>query len=254
MLKTPSHDARSACMKRYTPYFSWSLFAAVLMFCLGSLQSFAAGLNHVSSEMQIDRTSQASLVYDRDNHIIFTFASEDRTNVSLDRISPSMVSTTTQARRQPGSAFKPLLFAAAIEQGYAPSSLVTDLDKPVNTAQGTWLPSGEHEATSYTLRQALTVSSNRAAARLMQLVGISTTQNYARRLGISSPVPGGIRVPDVEHAGRRHQSRHRKSSAHRGIQTAGGRENGHHRRLRRRLVHRLHAAPGHGRVVRLRRP
>ncbi|MEO5742095.1 MAG: PBP1A family penicillin-binding protein [Vicinamibacterales bacterium] len=94
-----------------------------------------------------------------------------------------------QARRQPGSAFKPLLFAAAIEQGYMPSSQVTGMDTPIHTAQGDWLPSGEHEAASYTLRQALTVSSNRAAARVMQLVGVTTTQTYAKRLGISSPLP-----------------------------------------------------------------
>jgi 1A family penicillin-binding protein len=95
----------------------------------------------------------------------------------------------TQAKRQPGSAFKPLLFAAAIEAGYTPSSRVTGMDTPINTPQGPWLPSGEHEAASYTLRQALTVSSNRAAVRVMQLVGISATQNYARRLGITSPLP-----------------------------------------------------------------
>ena len=95
----------------------------------------------------------------------------------------------TQAKRQPGSAFKPLLFATAIEQGYMPSSLLTGMDTPIQTAQGEWLPSGEHEASSYTLRQALTVSSNRAAVRVMQLVGITTTQTYARRLGISSPLP-----------------------------------------------------------------
>ena len=94
-----------------------------------------------------------------------------------------------QAKRQPGSAFKPLLFAAALEQGYMPSSEVTGMDTPIHTAQGDWLPSGEHEAAGYTLRQALTVSSNRAAARVMQLVGITTTQTYARRLGISSPLP-----------------------------------------------------------------
>jgi penicillin-binding protein 1A len=94
-----------------------------------------------------------------------------------------------QALRQPGSAFKPLLFAAAIDQGYAPSSLLTDMDTPIETAQGAWLPAGDHEGASYTLRQALTVSSNRAAVRLMQMVGIGTTQTYARRLGISSPLP-----------------------------------------------------------------
>jgi penicillin-binding protein 1A len=94
-----------------------------------------------------------------------------------------------QAKRQPGSAFKPLVFAAALEQGYMPGSQLTGMDTPIRTAQGDWLPSGEHEAASYTLRQALTVSSNRAAARVMQLVGITTTQTYARRLGISSPLP-----------------------------------------------------------------
>jgi penicillin-binding protein 1A len=94
-----------------------------------------------------------------------------------------------QARRQPGSAFKPLLFAAAIEQGYTPSSTITGLDTPIYTPQGMWLPNGEHEAGSYTLRRALMVSSNRAAVRLMQLVGVGTTQNYARRLGISSALP-----------------------------------------------------------------
>jgi penicillin-binding protein 1A len=94
-----------------------------------------------------------------------------------------------QAKRQPGSAFKPLLFAAAIEQGYTPSSLVTDINTAIQTAKGAWLPSEGHEGGDYTLRQALTVSSNRAAVRVMQLVGIGTTQSYARRLGIMSPLP-----------------------------------------------------------------
>ena len=101
----------------------------------------------------------------------------------------SSFNRATQAKRQPGSAFKPLVFAAALEQGYTPSSLVTGMDTPIQTAQGDWLPSGEHETEEYTLRQALTVSSNRAAARVMQLVGVTTTQTYARRLGISSTLP-----------------------------------------------------------------
>jgi penicillin-binding protein 1A len=94
-----------------------------------------------------------------------------------------------QAKRQPGSAFKPLLFAAAIEQGHTPGSLVTDIDTPIQTAEGAWLPADAHESASYTLRQALIVSSNRAAVRVLQMVGIGTTQTYARRLGISSPLP-----------------------------------------------------------------
>ena len=101
----------------------------------------------------------------------------------------SSFNRATQAQRQAGSAFKPLLYAAALESGYAPSSLLTDLDTPIPGPSGPWLPEGEHEEASYTLRQALTVSSNRAAVRLMQLVGVSTTQTYARQLGIRSPLP-----------------------------------------------------------------
>src|SRR6266571_1027680 len=88
---------RMARVKRYALYFSWSLFAAMLMFCLGSLQSFASGLNVVSREMQIDVAPQASLVYDRYDRVIFSFASEDRTNVSLDQVSAPMVAAVLAA-------------------------------------------------------------------------------------------------------------------------------------------------------------
>ena len=95
----------------------------------------------------------------------------------------------TQARRQPGSAFKPIIYAAALEHGMAPASILSHLDEPIATAQGPWLPSGEHEDTRYSLRTALKLSSNRAAAQLLQDVGISQATYYAQRLGIESPLP-----------------------------------------------------------------
>lgn len=94
-----------------------------------------------------------------------------------------------QSLRQPGSAFKPIVYAAAIENGVLPATVLDDLDDPIEAAAGGWLPADEHEASSYTVRQALVVSSNRAAAKLLQRVGISATQYYARRLGITSPLP-----------------------------------------------------------------
>jgi penicillin-binding protein 1A len=101
----------------------------------------------------------------------------------------SSFNRATQARRQAGSAFKPILFAAALEHGYAPGTLLTGLDVPIGTREGDWLPSGEHEAPEYTLRRALKVSSNRAAVQLMQQVGTTVTAYYARRLGIESSLP-----------------------------------------------------------------
>lgn len=101
----------------------------------------------------------------------------------------SSFNRATQARRQAGSAFKPIIFAAALERGYAPGTLLTGLDVPIPAYEGSWLPGGEHEGHEYTLRRALKVSSNRAAAQLMQQVGTSTTIYYARRLGIESALP-----------------------------------------------------------------
>jgi 1A family penicillin-binding protein len=101
----------------------------------------------------------------------------------------SAFNRATQARRQAGSAFKPIIFAAALERGYAPGSLLRDLETPIEGYGEAWLPGGEHEEAEYTLRKALQVSSNRAAAQLLQNVGVSTAVYYAHRLGISSELP-----------------------------------------------------------------
>jgi len=93
----------------------------------------------------------------------------------------------TQARRQPGSAFKPFVFAAALEAGYTPASTIDRLDEPVMTLQGEWTPEDEHsDADAMTLRTALRTSSNRAAVRLLEDVGIAKTVSYAKALGVGS--------------------------------------------------------------------
>src|SRR5206468_4313500 len=90
-----------------------------------------------------------------------------------------------QAHRQPGSAFKPFVYATAIEAGYSPSTVIDHLDEPVATGQGAWTPEDEHSAgSSMTLRTALRTSSNRAAVRLLQQVGIGRTVQYAKDMGV----------------------------------------------------------------------
>jgi penicillin-binding protein 1A len=91
----------------------------------------------------------------------------------------------TQARRQPGSAFKPFVYAAALERGFSPATLLTDLDEPTWTPQGDWVPDDGHStASSMTMRTALRTSSNRAAVRMLHEVGIPATVRYAERLGV----------------------------------------------------------------------
>ncbi len=97
----------------------------------------------------------------------------------------SRFNRAVQAKRQPGSAFKPFVYAAALEAGYTPATVIDHLDEPIPTLQGAWTPEDGHSsATSLSLRAALRMSSNRAAVRLLQEVGIPRTVQYARVMGV----------------------------------------------------------------------
>jgi penicillin-binding protein 1A len=92
----------------------------------------------------------------------------------------------TQARRQAGSAFKPFVYAAALEQGFTPATVIAALQTPISTLQGDWLPDDHGGGSAMSMRTALRTSSNRAAVSLLQQVGISTAVSYAQRLGITN--------------------------------------------------------------------
>ena len=92
-----------------------------------------------------------------------------------------------QAHRQAGSAFKPFVYAAALEAGFTPATVLDHLDDPIATAQGAWTPEDEHSsASTMSLRTGLRTSSNRAAVRLLQQVGIPRTVQYAKTMGVGN--------------------------------------------------------------------
>ncbi|HEX6217942.1 MAG TPA: PBP1A family penicillin-binding protein [Sphingomicrobium sp.] len=93
----------------------------------------------------------------------------------------------TQARRQPGSAFKLFVYLAALRAGWTPDSIIED--RPI-TIRG-WTPANSDGVYrgSITLREAFTRSSNAATVRLSESVGRANVMRAARELGISTPLP-----------------------------------------------------------------
>ena len=102
--------------------------------------------------------------------------------------SESRFNRATQAKRQSGSAFKPFVYAAALEAGYSPASVITNLNAPIVTPDGKWVPEDGHSsAGSMTMRSALRMSSNRAAVQMLITIGIPAAVSYAQRLNVGTP-------------------------------------------------------------------
>jgi len=98
----------------------------------------------------------------------------------------------TMARRQPGSAFKPLVYACAMENGFAQNYVTWDAPVVFKGAKEglDWTPenfSGKFKG-EMTLRQALSVSQNIPAVKLLGKLGPSTAVQWAYRMGIESPL------------------------------------------------------------------
>ncbi len=99
-----------------------------------------------------------------------------------------------QARRQPGSAFKPFVYAAALGAGFTPATMVEDAPVEVEQEGRVWTPAnyGDDYSGRITLRTALAHSSNVAAVRVSRSVGEPRVVDVAQRAGITStltPIP-----------------------------------------------------------------
>ncbi|MBA4804444.1 MAG: penicillin-binding protein 1A [Brevundimonas sp.] len=110
----------------------------------------------------------------------------------------SSFNRATQARRQPGSAFKPFVYAAALEGDYTPASIV--LDAPISFAGGPngtrWSP--ENYSRQYygpqTLRRGLELSRNVMTVRLAQAVGMRNIVDLSKKMGVSENLQPNLSV------------------------------------------------------------
>lgn len=104
----------------------------------------------------------------------------------------SQFNRAIQARRQPGSAFKPFVYTAAVDNGFSPNDKLYDLPIALKTnEEETWYPDNyDHRYLGeVSLRKALAKSRNLATINLILQIGPSTVVEYARKMGIESPIP-----------------------------------------------------------------
>jgi penicillin-binding protein 1A len=110
----------------------------------------------------------------------------------------SKFNRATQAHRQVGSAFKPIVFTAAIDRGYTPASVLVDEPTtfPTGAGQPPYAPMNYDRTFQgpMTLRRALEQSRNIPSVRLMNELGPSQVISYAKRLGLESKIPPYLSV------------------------------------------------------------
>ena len=112
--------------------------------------------------------------------------------------SESQFNRALHSRRQPGSAFKPFIYAAALEKGYTPSTLL--MDSPVEYSGhdgGTyWTPKNydKNFMGPITFRNALVHSRNVVTVKILEDIGVGYVLKFIKKLGIESPVKGDLSI------------------------------------------------------------
>lgn len=98
----------------------------------------------------------------------------------------SVFNRATQANRQPGSSFKPFVYASALDSGYTPATIIIDAPIEINTPQGVWRPqNASHQYYGPTpLRTGIERSRNLMTIRLAQEVGMDVVASYAEKFGV----------------------------------------------------------------------
>lgn len=98
----------------------------------------------------------------------------------------SVFNRTTQATRQPGSSFKPFVYAAALDSGFTPATIVIDAPIELDTPQGIWRPKNASNKFygPTPLRTGIEQSRNLMTVRIAQEIGMDVVGGYAERFGV----------------------------------------------------------------------
>ena len=98
----------------------------------------------------------------------------------------SVFNRATQANRQPGSSFKPFVYASALDRGYSPATVVIDAPIEIDTPQGLWRPKNYNDKFygPTPLRTGIEMSRNLMTIRLAREVGLDIIANYAEKFGV----------------------------------------------------------------------
>ncbi|MEZ5794694.1 penicillin-binding protein 1A [Albidovulum sp.] len=98
----------------------------------------------------------------------------------------SVFNRATQAERQPGSSFKPFVYAAALDSGFSPATIVVDAPIEVNTPEGVWRPKNASNKFygPTPMRTGIEQSRNLMTVRIAQEVGMDVVAGYAERFGV----------------------------------------------------------------------
>lgn len=106
----------------------------------------------------------------------------------------SVFNRATQAMRQPGSNFKPFVYAAALDSGLSPASIIIDAPIEVNTPEGVWRPKNASNKFygPTPMRTGIERSRNLMTIRLAQEVGMDTIARYAEDFGVYDEMPAYI--------------------------------------------------------------
>ena len=106
----------------------------------------------------------------------------------------SQFNRAVQGARQPGSAFKPLIYAAALDHGFTPASIIVDEPISFQDHNAVWMPHNYEEKYfgPTTLREALTFSRNVVTVKVATRLGIKPLVQYIRHIGIRSPLAANL--------------------------------------------------------------